>query len=147
MGTETLYGIELVKLFGEGKIPAPGIAKLMAMKFLSCSDGQVSMSVRADKRHLNPYSLVAGGFSSTVMDASIAMAIQTKLGPGRGLVTIDFGIKFISSIPVNIDLIVEAKIISMTKRLGFGESIIFDSDDKIYAHATATCSITKSVIT
>jgi len=136
-----MTGLELLTAMSNGLIPAPSITETIPMKMDSIKKGVVRFTVKADARHLNPLGGVHGGFAATVLDSVTGCAVHSVLDAGIGYGTIDLNVKMIRPIPKNINLSAEGRVINVSKNLGISEGEIKDSEGKLYAHATCTCSL------
>lgn len=145
MSIATMSGLEIMQAMIEGKIPHPSIATTIPMKGISAEYGKIVFEATADDRHLNPLGGVHGGFTATVLDSVTGCAVHTVLGPGTGYGTVDLNIKMLKAIPPNVSLIAEGKVIHISKLLGVAEGTLKDKDGTLYAHATATCIISRTI--
>ncbi len=98
------------------------------------------------RRHFDPRSLRSGGTLSgpTMMalaDFAIYVAILGSIGWVPAAVTTNLNINFLK-MPAPRDVIAEARLIKLGKRLAVGEvGIHSDGEDELVAHATCTYSI------
>lgn len=141
MNIKEMNGLALLTAMRDGKIPAASISETMPMQPVVIEQGQVEFRVQADQRHLNPLGGVHGGFAATVLDTVTGCAIHTLLDAGVGYGTIDLNIKMCRPIPQNVELRAVGKVINISKNLAISEGQIIDAEQKIYAHATATCML------
>ena len=136
-----MNGLELLSAVASGVLPHPSITDTMPMRILEVSCGFVKFSAKADSRHLNPMGGVHGGFAATVLDSVTGCAVHSALGVGIGYGTVDLNIKLVRPIPQNVELFAEGRLINLSKNIGISEGSIKDSEGKLYAHGTSTCSI------
>jgi uncharacterized protein (TIGR00369 family) len=54
-----------------------GFTQLVGTELSSAEEGRASVSLRAEERHLNPSGTVHGGVISTLIDVSMAEALNT----------------------------------------------------------------------
>jgi uncharacterized protein (TIGR00369 family) len=141
MNPLSMSGIELLRAATAGEIPLASISETMPMRPEAVEVGYVKMSARADERHLNPLGGVHGGFAATVLDSVTGCAVHTMLDAGVGYGTIDLHVKMLRPVPRDVDLIAEGRVIHLSKSLGVAEGTLKTPDDKIVAHASATCMI------
>ena len=98
------------------------------------------------RRHYHPKSLRPGGTVSgpsimALADFSIYLAVLSAIGWKPLAVTTNFNINFLRK-PAPGDLLAEARLIKLGKRLAVGEiAIRSDGIDETVAHATATYSL------
>ncbi|MFB4203759.1 hypothetical protein KBTX_03321 [wastewater metagenome] len=91
--------------------------------------------------HLRPGGTVSGPTMMGLADTALYVAILANLGPVAQAVTTNLNANFLRRPPVR-DLIAEARMLKLGKRLAVGEVTVFsDGDDQAVAHVTATYSI------
>ncbi len=83
----------------------------------------VRVRARVDKRHLRPGGTVAGPTMMALADASIYLAILATLGQVTEAVTTSLTINFLNR-PEPSDLVAEARLLKVGKRLAMGEVLI-----------------------
>lgn len=132
-------GLDLVrKLFAAGGSPR-GIGKIMRFQGTSVERGIVTLEGHPDEDFYNPLGTVHGGYAATMLDAALALAVQSTLPLDNGYSTIDLKITYLrpmtaSSAPV----IAEGKTLHEGRRIVACEGKLTDRDGKLCAHATAT---------
>lgn len=136
-----MNGVELLSAMADGSLPHPSITDAMPMRILEVSKGFVKFFAKADSRHLNPMGGVHGGFAATVLDSVMGCAVHSALDAGIGYGTVDLNIKLIRPIPRDVELFAEGRLINLSKNIGIAEGTLKDSQGKLYAHGTSTCSI------
>ena len=141
MTIKEMSGLDMMQAMCDGIIPAPSMSHTIPMIATHVSEGYISFTVKADDRHLNPLGGVHGGFAATVLDSVTGCAVFSMLEAGVGYGTIDLNVKMCRPIPINQELYASGKVLNISKNLGIAEGTIIDENDKIYAHATATCMI------
>ncbi|AOK29856.1 phenylacetic acid degradation protein [Burkholderia singularis] len=141
MNPLSMSGLELLRAAAAGDLPVASIAETVPMRIDDVELGYIRMSARADGRHLNPLGGVHGGFAATVLDSVTGCAVHTMLDAGVGYGTIDLHVKMLRPVPRDADLIAEGRVIHLSKSLGVAEGTLKTSDDKLVAHASATCFI------
>jgi len=141
MDTTKMTGVEIMHAMEQGVLPYPSMTETIPMKFIVVERGRIVFEVKADKRHLNIFGGVHGGFSATVLDTVTGCAVHTMLSAGTGYATIDLSVKMLRPVPKDVPLLAEGTIISVTKSLGVSEGALKNEAGKLYAHATATCML------
>ncbi|RQS75517.1 PaaI family thioesterase [Burkholderia sp. Bp8963] len=141
MNPLSMSGLELLRAAATGDVPRASISETVPMQFVAVELGYVKMSARADGRHLNPLGGVHGGFAATVLDSVTGCAVHSMLDAGIGYGTIDLHVKMLRPVPRDVDLIAEGRVIHLSRSLGVAEGTLKTPDDKIVAHASATCFI------
>jgi uncharacterized protein (TIGR00369 family) len=93
------------------------------------------------EKSLRPGGTISGPTMMGLTDFAIYVAILASIGPVPLAVTTNLNINFLRK-PAQRDLIAEARLIKLGKRLAVGEVEIYsDGEDEMVAHATATYSI------
>jgi uncharacterized protein (TIGR00369 family) len=141
MNPLSMSGLELLRAAAAGDVPRASISETVPMQLAEIELGYVRMTARADGRHLNPLGGVHGGFAATVLDSVTGCAVHSMLDQGVGYGTIDLHVKMLRPVPRDVDLIAEGRVIHLSRSLGVAEGTLKTSDDKIVAHASATCFI------
>ncbi len=134
-------GLELMRMFMAGDLPAATIGHTMGMRLATVEDGEAVFRVRPDKRHLNPMGGVHGGFYATALDSATGCAVHTLLGPGDTYGTIELNVKMLKAAKPDSELRAIGTVLHISRQLGVADGRILDEDDVLYAHATATCLI------
>ena len=94
-----------------------------------------------NERSLRPGGTISGPTMMAMTDFAMYVAILASVGPVPLAVTTSLNINFLRK-PAQRDLLAEARLIKLGKRLAVGEVEIYsDGDDEMVAHATATYSI------
>ena len=93
------------------------------------------------EKSLRPGGTISGPTMMGMTDFAMYVAILASIGPVPLAVTTSLNINFLRK-PEQRDLVAEARLIKLGKRLAVGEVEIYsDGDDEMVAHATATYSI------
>lgn len=92
-------------------------------------------------QHLRPGGTVSGPTMMALADTALYVAILASLGPVALAVTTNLNINFLRRPPVR-DLVAEARLLKLGKRLAVGEVSLFsDGQPEPVAHVTSTYSI------
>lgn len=136
-----MTGLEYFEAMVRGEIPHAPIAALVSMQFVAAGHGYIRLVAHADARHTNSNGPVHGGFAATVLDSAGACAVQAALEAGVGSTTIDLHVKYLRPVPQDRAMIVEARVTSLSRRLGIAEATLKDEAGKLYATGSITCMI------
>lgn len=139
-----MSGLEYFEAMVRGDQPHAAMAAMIPMRFVAARHGYIRVVARADARHTNPYGPVHGGFAATVLDSAAACAVQAALEAGVGSTTIDLHVKYLRPLPQDADLIAEAEVTNLSRRLGIADATLRDAAGKLYATATVTCMILRA---
>jgi uncharacterized protein (TIGR00369 family) len=111
------------------------------MEIVSVSEENVTVKQRITARHLRPGGTVAGPVLMGLADASVYLALLSKIGLIALAVTTNFNINFLRK-PEEKDVIAVASILKLGKRLAIGEITMYsEGNSEPVAHATCTYSI------
>jgi len=92
-------------------------------------------------RMLRPGGTISGPTMMAMTDFAMYVAILASVGPVPLAVTTNLNINFLRK-PEQRDLVAEARLLKLGKRLAVGEVLIWsDGNDDMVAHATSTYSI------
>ena len=92
-------------------------------------------------KSIRPGGTISGPAMMALTDFAMYVAVLASVGPVPLAVTTNLNINFLRK-PSQRDLIAEARLMKLGKRLAVGEVQIFcDGEDEMVAHATATYSI------
>ena len=93
------------------------------------------------EKTLRPGGTISGPTMMGLTDFAMYVAVLASIGPVPLAVTTNLNINFLRK-PARRDLIAEARLIKLGKRLAVGEVQIYsDGEDEMVAHATSTYSI------
>ena len=100
-----------------------------------------TLRLRAGEAHLRPGGTISGPSMFALADVALYVAILGQIGPVHLAVTTNLNINFLKK-PGRADLIGEARLLKLGKRLAVGEvSISQPGGEGLVAHATGTYSI------
>ncbi len=90
---------------------------------------------------IRPGGTISGPVMMALADLALYATVLSKIGPVELAVTTNLNINFLRR-PLPADIIAEAKLLKLGKRLAVGEVALFLEDDQdMVAHVTATYSI------
>ncbi len=132
---------QLNKVFAAGGF-ARGIGRTLGIRGVSAEPGGVHLEGSPDEDHYNPLGAVHGGYIATMLDAAVALAVQTVLPAGTAYATTDLHVTFLRALtaasgPVR----AEGRIVHRGRRAVLGEARLFDREGRLCAHATANCAV------
>ena len=138
----SMTGLDFVRAFFEGKLPAPPIMQTIEPYEQTAEPGHVVFYSVPGFRHYNPIGSVHGGYAATLLDSVMGLAVHTELPAGTGYTTLEFKISFIKGMTKDTGPVrSEGKTLSVGRRAATAEARITDSKGRLLAHATATCLV------
>jgi uncharacterized protein (TIGR00369 family) len=121
------------------EFPQIGIGRNFTIEAVGPMSARLRLHYSAD--HLRPGGTISGPTIFALADVALYVAILTQIGPVKLAVTTNLNINFLRK-PGPADLIGEARLLKLGKRLAVGEVTVFSTDaPDIVAHATGTYSI------
>jgi uncharacterized protein (TIGR00369 family) len=103
--------------------------------------GSVRVRRHFHEDYVRPGGTISGPTMMELADFAMYVAVFSAIGPQPLAVTTNLTINFLRK-PARADLIAEAKLLKVGKRLAVGEVTIYsDGQDEAVAHVTATYSI------
>jgi uncharacterized protein (TIGR00369 family) len=137
-----MTGLEFVQGLVDGTLPLNTIAQTLSYDITEAESGHVVITAVPNDSHLNPAGTVHGGFSATLLDSCMGLAILSTLEKGVGQTTLEFKISLLPPITAETGLITaEGVVLSRGRRVGTAEGRITDSNGRLLAHGTTTCLI------
>lgn len=137
-----MSGLAFVQGLVDGTQPLNTMAKTLDYDVVEASVGRVLITAVPTGEHLNPQGTVHGGFSATLLDACMGLAVQTTLEQGLGSTTLEFKITFMRPVlPDNGVIQAEGTVLRSGRRAGYAEGKVTDAAGKLLAHATTSCLI------
>lgn len=137
-----MSGLAFVQGLVDGSQPLNTMAEVLDYDVVEAETGRVVITAAPTGAHLNPQGTVHGGYSATLLDACMGLAVATTLEQGLGSTTLEFKISFMRPVlPDSGTITAEGTVLRSGRRAGYAEGRITDADGKLLAHATTTCMI------
>src|SRR4051812_46450342 len=92
---KAMSGLEFVQELADGTLPLNTIAGTLGYDVAEAASGRVVVTAEPSDAHLNPAGAVHGGFSATLLDSCMGLAIQSTLEKGLGQTTLEFKISLL----------------------------------------------------
>jgi uncharacterized protein (TIGR00369 family) len=137
-----MSGLEFVQGLADGTLPLNTIAETLGYDVTEVVNGRVVVTAEPNGALLNPAGTVHGGFTATLLDSCMGLAVQSTLEKGIGQTTLEFKISLVRPITPETGLIrAEGVVLSRGRRVGTAEGRITDLNGRLLAHGTTTCLI------
>ena len=137
-----MTGLEFVQGLADGTLPLNTIAQTLTYDVTEAEHGRVVVTAIPTAALLNPAGTVHGGFTATLLDSCMGLAIQSTLERGLGSTTLEFKISLVRPITPETGMITaEGKVLNAGRRIGTAEGRVTDSKGRLLAHGTTTCLI------
>jgi uncharacterized protein (TIGR00369 family) len=137
-----MTGLEFVQGLVDGTLPLNTIARTLGYDITEAESGRVVVTAEPGEDLLNPAGTVHGGFSATLLDSCMGLALQTTLEKGLAQTTLEFKISLVRPItPHTGPIRAEGVVLQRGRRVGTAEGRITDANGKLLAHGTTTCLV------
>jgi uncharacterized protein (TIGR00369 family) len=137
-----LSGMEFVQGLADGSLPMNTIAETLGYEISEVTRDRVVIIAEPGGNVLNPAGTVHGGYSATLLDSCMGLALQTTLEQGFGQTTLEFKISLMRAITTETGPIrAEGVVMSRGRRIGTAEGRITDGKGRLLVHGTTTCLI------
>jgi uncharacterized protein (TIGR00369 family) len=137
-----MSGLEFVQGLADGTLPLNMIARTLGYDVGEAVNGRVVVTAEPSDIHLNPAGTVHGGFTATLLDSCMGLALQTTLEKGLAQTTLEFKISLLRAItPDTGPIRAEGVVMSRGRRVGTAEGRVTDSKGRLLAHGSTTCLI------
>jgi uncharacterized protein (TIGR00369 family) len=125
-----------------GAAPPPPLASAFGFTFETAEPGRVTFTVPAHEWTANPAGVVHGGFTSTLLDTVLTLAVQTSLPQDRMATTVDLHVHMVRpALPNGQQIRAEATAVHVGANLATAEGRVLSSEGKLIAHGTGTFAI------
>ena len=109
----------------------------MGITLEKIDDGISEVRLEVEKHHLNPGGIVHGGVLATILDASIGLALRSKLGMGVEHVTIELNVHYLSPARAGA-LVGRGRAVRVGGRVSYGEADLLTDDGRLVAKGIGT---------
>lgn len=138
----TMSGLAFVQGLADGTLPLNTIAQTLGYDVAEAVSGRVVIVAHPNGALLNPFGTVHGGFTATLLDSCMGLAVLSTLEKGIGQTTLEFKISLVRPItPDTGPIRAEGNALSRGRRVGTAEGRVTDSNGRLLAHGTTTCLI------
>ncbi|MFI8230303.1 PaaI family thioesterase [Streptomyces sp. NPDC085900] len=135
-------GLHFLREILAGRLPAPPIAATLGMDLEEVDHGHAVFSLEPGEEHYNPIGSVHGGVYATMLDSAAGCAVQSTLPQGVAYTSLDLTVKFLRPITADTGKVrAVGSVLSSGRRTALAEAQLFDSADRLLAHATSSCML------
>lgn len=134
-----LSGLEFFDGWARGEFTPP-MAATLCFHLNNYEDGRVEIGCSPDEYHYNPYGMVHGGLTATLLDTATGCAVHTRLPAGTGYATLNLSVSYARPMSVATgEVRCIGEVVSMGRRVAMAEAELLDSEDRLLARGSATC--------
>ncbi|MFD9541469.1 PaaI family thioesterase [Streptomyces sp. NPDC060022] len=133
-------GLEFLRDIAAGRLPGPPVGATVDFTLDDVEHGRAVFSLLPGEEHYNPIGSVHGGIFATLLDSAAGCAVQSTLPRGTGYTSLDLTVKFLRPVTVETGRVrAVGRVVSSGRRTALAEAQLFDTADRLLAHATSSC--------
>lgn len=137
-----LSGLEFMRGFLEGTLPAPPFMELLGIRIVSVEPGSVAFEFEPAEFMYSPLGNVHGGIVTVLLDTAMGCSFHTTLPPGVGYTTLELKVNFLRSVTSRAGTLrAEGHVVHAGGKVATVEARLVDREQKRYGHATSTLLI------
>src|SRR5476651_2234365 len=127
-----ITGLEFVQGLADGTLPLNTIAQTLGYDVTEAVSGRVVVIAVPTAALLNPAGAVHGGFTATLLDSCMGLAVQSTLEKGVSQTTLEFKISLMRPItPETGTIKAEGIVLSRGRRVGTAEGRLTDDSGRL----------------
>src|SRR5690606_41234405 len=135
-------GVEFLERIGRGEVPSPPIMQTLDFVPVEAERGRMVYQGTPKSDYYNPIGSVHGGYIATLLDSALGCAGQTMLERGVGYTTLELKVNYVRPLTARTGPVrAEAKVVSVTRRIGIAEGRVVDAAGRLYAWGSTTCLV------
>ncbi|MFF6827331.1 hotdog fold thioesterase [Streptomyces longwoodensis] len=135
-------GLDFLRDVLAGRLPAPPISAALGFTLEEVEAGRAVFAMEPGEEHYNPIGSVHGGVYATLLDSAAGCAVQSVLPAGTGYTSLDLTLKFLRPITVDTGKVrAVGTVLHQGRRTALAQAELFDTTDRLLAHATSSCML------
>ncbi|MEU5183231.1 PaaI family thioesterase [Streptomyces longwoodensis] len=135
-------GLDFLRDVLAGRLPAPPISATLGFTLEEVEAGRAVFAMEPGEEHYNPIGSVHGGVYATLLDSAAGCAVQSVLPAGTGYTSLDLTLKFLRPITVDTGKVrAVGTVLNQGRRTALAQAELFDTADRLLAHATSSCML------
>lgn len=139
---EPATSVERVRALVEGRTDYKGIVHTLGLRGIAAEEGFVVFEGTPSPAVYNPMGAVHGGYTATLLDTVMGLAVASRLADDQGFTTLELKVAYHRAMTEKTGPVRgEGKVISFGRRAAFTEGRVVDDKGNLYATATSTCLV------
>lgn len=136
-------GLDFLRGFATGRLPAPPIAQLMGFTLVEVESGRVVFAGEPGEQHYNPIGVVHGGLAMTLLDSALGCAVHSTLPAGSRYTTLETKVNFVRPVTsASGRLLCEGRVVHRGSTIATADGrLTVEATGRLLAHGTSTCLI------
>ena len=137
-----LSGLEFMRAFLTGDLPAPPFMELLGVRVVSVEPGSVAFEFEPAEYMYSPLGNVHGGIVTVLLDTAMGCSFHTTLPAGVGYTTLELKVNFPRSVTAKAGTLrAEGRVVHSGSRVAILDARLTGLQQKLYATATSTVLI------
>ncbi|MGC5561571.1 PaaI family thioesterase [Streptomyces sp. FR-108] len=133
-------GLDFLRDIVAGRLPSPPISAALGFALEEVEHGRAVFVLEPGEEHYNPIGSVHGGVYATLLDSAAGCAVQSVLPQGMAYTSLDLSLKFLRPVTVDTGKVrAVGTVLNSGRRTALAQAELFDSTDRLLAHATSSC--------
>lgn len=140
--TQQMSGLDFLTAIQQGDLPHPPICATIGFRIAEVAEGHSVIELQPGEHQYNPIGTVHGSVIVAALDSAAGNAVHSTVPAGSGYTTVDLNANFLRPVTTGSGTLrCVGKVINRGRRVALAESHLYDGDERLLAHATATCLI------
>ncbi|MCC6002484.1 MAG: PaaI family thioesterase [Pararhodobacter sp.] len=137
-----MSGIDYLRAMVRGDVAGPPMAGAMGFLLHDVAEGRAVFRGTPAFEHLNPMSVVHGGWYGTLLDSAMGCAVASVLPAGRGYTTLEYKVNLIRALPIGTLVECTGRLLHAGRSTAVADGEIRGvADGRLYASGSTTCII------
>ncbi len=137
-----LSGLEFMRAFLSGDLPAPPFMELLGVRIVSVEPGSVTFEFDPAEYMYSPLGNVHGGIVTVLLDTAMGCSFHTTLPAGVGYTTLELKVNFPRSVTATVGpLRAQGRVVHSGSRVAVLDARLTDLQQKLYGTASSTVLI------
>jgi uncharacterized protein (TIGR00369 family) len=137
-----LSGLDFMRLLATEKLGRTPMLATLDYRFGVVEEGRIELICEPGEFMYNPMGVIHGGVAATLLDTAASCAVHSTLPAGMGSTTLDLSVHLLRPLTDGLGpLLATGTVVNKGRRTALGMSEIRDGNDRLLAHATASCML------
>jgi uncharacterized protein (TIGR00369 family) len=118
------------------------MGRTLNFHLIAVETGQASFQGNPNENMFNPFGIVHGGWSASILDSALGAAVYSMLLAGQWFATTDLNVHMVKSVqPQRGPFRAHARVLHKGNQLATAHAELMDFQGNLYAHASASFKI------
>lgn len=137
-----MSGLDFMRLLATEELGRTPMLATLDYRFGLVEAGRVELICEPGEFMYNPMGVIHGGVAATLLDTAASCAVHSMLPAGTGSTTQDLSVHLLRPLTYDLGCLrAIGTVVNKGRRTALGMSEIRDGNDRLLAHATASCML------